>query len=110
MKFTFSSNPIDKILCKIDNEIIEPLQRVRWLIGKRKKVTCRICWDTLDSWKDMYPPEQAGWHQVNKYWWVCHRCFDHRDFRPFIDMVDEADRKHWEEIKNKEIKKEKNKK
>ena len=102
MMFTFNNNPVDRLLCKINNEILEPLQRVRWLMGKRKKVECHICGNVLDSWKDSYAPEQCGWFRINKYMWICHRCWGHRNFRPFIEMIDEADRKAWEEIKKAE--------
>ena len=101
MQISMSNNPIDKLDCYLHNKK-EELSRVIWLMGKRKKVECRICGDVLDSWKDFYAPEQCGWHRVTKYAWVCHRCFDHRNFRPFIEMIDEADRKAWEEIKKEE--------
>lgn len=101
MVFTFNNNPIDKLGCWIANKK-EELSRVNWLMGKHKKIECRICGDILDSRKDIWSPEQCGWHKVNKYTWICHRCMDHRNFRPFIEMIDEADRKHWENIRNKE--------
>lgn len=98
MVFTFNNNPIDKLYCWVENKK-EDISRVCWLTGKRKKVECRICGNILDSYKDIWSPEQCGWHRVNKYSWICHRCFDHRNFRPFIEMIDEADRKTWEEVK-----------
>ena len=93
MVFTFSNNPIDRLGCWIENKK-EELSRVKWRMGKHKKIECRICGDILDSRKDIWSPEQCGWHKVNKYTWICHRCMDHRNFRPFIEMIDEADRKH----------------
>lgn len=98
MRITFSNNPIDKLSCYIDNKK-EELSRIRWLMGKHKEVECRICGDILDSYKDIWSPEQCGWHRVGKYSWICHRCMDHRNFRPFIKMVDEADKRHLERIK-----------
>ena len=103
MQFTFSNNPIDKLICKIHNTR-EDLSRVKWLMGKRKKVECHICGKVLDSWKDMYSPEQCGWFRINKYMWICHSCIGHRNFRPFIEMIDEAERKAWEEVKKQEEK------
>ena len=96
MQISLSNNPIDKLDCFLHNKI-EELSRVMWLMGKRKKVKCRICGDVLDSYKDMYSPMQAGWKRVGKYTWVCHNCLEHRNFRPFIEAIDEADRKRHEE-------------
>ena len=97
MQFTFSNNPIDRLSCWLHNKK-EDLSRVQWLKGKRKEVECRICGKVLDSSKDPYSPMQCGWHKVDKYNnWICHNCFDHRDFRPFIEMIDEENRKEWEE-------------
>lgn len=101
MQISMSNNPIDRLSCWLHNKR-EDLSRVVWLMGKRKKIECRICDKILDSWNDIYSPEQCGWHRVTKHTWICHSCFDHRNFRPFIEMVDEADRKAWEEMKNEE--------
>lgn len=96
MKFTLSDNPISRLSCLLDNKK-EELSEIIWRKGKQKTIECRICGDTLDSYKDKYSPMQCGWHKVNKYSWICHCCFDHRNFRPFIEMIDEADRKFYEE-------------
>lgn len=97
MQFTFSNNPIDRLSCWLHNKK-EDLSGIVWLKGKQKQVECRICGDVLDSKKDIYSPMQCGWHKVDKYNnWICHRCFDHRNFIPFIEMIDEAERKECEE-------------
>lgn len=97
MQISISNNPIAKLSCYLHNKK-EDLSQLYWINGKRKKVECRICGRVLDSWKDKYSPMQCGWHKVDKYNnWICHRCFDHRDFSPFIDMIDEENNKWWEE-------------
>lgn len=101
MQISMSNNPIDKLSCYLHNKK-EDLSRVHWLMGKRKKVECRICGDILDSWHDVYSPMQCGWRRIGKYVWICHSCLDHRNFKPFIDMIDEEERKRWEEASNKE--------
>lgn len=95
MQFTLSNNPIDKLSCWIHNKK-EKLSQVKWNMGEHKEVECRICGNKLNSYTDMYSPMQCGWHKVNKYSWICHRCFDHRDFRPYIEQIDEDERKLWE--------------
>ena len=95
MIFTFDNNPISRLDCFLHNKM-EDLSRVHWLMGKRKEVECRICGDKLDSRKDMYSPMQCGWKRIGKYTWVCHRCLDHRNFRPYIEQIDEDERKLWE--------------
>lgn len=96
MQFTLSNNPIDKLSCFLSNKR-EELSGVLWRKGKQKEAECRICRRVLDSKKDYYSPIQCGWHKVNKYNWICHRCFDHRNFQPYIEMIDEAEKKEWEE-------------
>lgn len=98
MVFTFNNNPIDKLVCWFYNTK-EDISQVLWRKGKHKTAKCRICGKILDSHKDEYSPMQCGWHKVTKYSWICHSCFDHRNFIPFIEMIDEADRKYWEEHK-----------
>lgn len=102
MQISMSNNPIDRLNCYLHNKK-EDLSRVVWLMGKRKKIECRICGDTLDSYKDVWSPMQCGWVRINKYKWVCHRCLDHRDFKKYIPMVDEDERKLWEESKGEEL-------
>ena len=92
MRFTFDNNPISRLECFLYNKM-EDLSRVHWLMGKTKKVECRICGDKLDSRKDIYSPKQCGWKKIDKFTYVCHRCLDHRDFRPYIKQIDEEERK-----------------
>ena len=101
MMFAFDNNPISRLDCFLHNKM-EDLSRVHWLMGKRKEVECRICGDKLNNLKDMYSPKQCGWKKIGKYTYVCHRCLDHRNFIPFIEMIDEAERKEWEENHKKQ--------
>ena len=96
MMFAFNNNPIDKLVCWFYNTK-EDISQVLWRKGTHKTAECRLCGEILDSHKDEYSPMQCGWHKVTKYSWICHSCFDHRNFRPFIEMIDEADRLRWEE-------------
>jgi hypothetical protein len=91
----FSNNPIDEIKTLAHNTT-EGLSRLFWLIGKKKKVQCTICGDVLDSRKDMYSPMQCGWGRIDHYTWICHRCLQHRDFTPYIEQIDEDERRLWE--------------
>lgn len=95
MQFSMSDNPIDKLGCYLHNKK-EDLSRVVWLMGKHKKIECRICGKVLDSWHDVYSPMQCGWVRITKYKWICHSCLDHRDFRPYIKQIDEDERVRWE--------------
>ena len=101
MRFSFSNDPISRFECFLYNKT-EDLSRVHWLMGKTKEVECRICGDKLNNRKDMYSPKQCGWKKADKFTWVCHRCLDHRNFIPFIKMIDEAERKEWEENHKKQ--------
>lgn len=96
MQISMSNNPIDRLSCYIHNKK-EDLSGVIWRKGKQKTIKCRICGNILDSHKEQYSPMQCGWHKVSKYSWICHMCFDHRNFKPFIEMVDETDEKVYEE-------------
>lgn len=104
MQFTLSNNPIDKLSCWFYNTK-EKLSQVQWIMGKHKQVECRICGDKLDNYRDMYSPMQCGWHQIGKYTWICHSCLEHRNFRKYIEQIDEDERKAWEEAdkRNKRI-------
>jgi len=100
MKITLNNNPIDRLSCFFHNKI-EELSRVHWLMGKHKKIECKICGATLDSYRDTFSPMQCGWRKITKYKWICHRCLDHRDFTPYINQIDEDERRIWE--KNDEM-------
>lgn len=105
MKVSFNSNLINQLQCTIDNKL-EDLSRIQWLIGKRKKIECKICGETLDSIKDVYSPRQYGWKCIDKYTWICHSCLCHRNFKPYIKKIDDNEHKEWEEYRNKTKKKE----
>lgn len=96
MQFSLNNNLIDKLSCWVHNKK-EELSQVKWIMGKHKECECRICGDKLNNRRDMYSPMQCGWHRVTKYSWICHRCFDHRNFIPFIEAIDEAEKKEWDE-------------
>lgn len=102
MIFTTSNNPIVKLSCYLENKK-EELSRVQWLMGKHKKIECRICRGTLDSYKDVFSPVQCGWKQIDKYIWICHKCLDHRDFTPYIKQIDETERKAFEKYNQETI-------
>ena len=99
MMFTPSSNPIDKLSCWIYNKK-EDLSRVIWLMGKHKKVKCKICGKVLDSWTDTYSPMQCGWHRLGNIWF-CHRCLEHRNFKPYIEQIDADEDRLWKEMEQK---------
>lgn len=96
MQISMSNNPIDKLSCWIYNKK-EELSQVKWITGKQKEVECRICGDKLNNRRDMYSPMQCGWRRIGKYTWICHSCLDHRNFRPYIEQIDEENRLYWEE-------------
>lgn len=96
MQISLNNNPIDKLECFLHNKK-EELSRVFWLMGKHKKVKCKICGDVLDSYGDVWSPMQCGWQHIGRYTWICHRCLEHRNFKKYIPMIDEDERKLWEE-------------
>ena len=100
MQFSLSNNPIDKLSCWMHNKR-EKLSQVKWIIGKHKEVECRICGDKLNNYIDMYSPMQCGWKRIGKYIWICHSCLDHRNFKPYIEQIDEDERKLWEKNESK---------
>lgn len=78
MKITLSNNPIDRLLCTLDNYLME-LKSKHWRKGNYK-CTCWLCGKTLTS-KDKYCPEECGWVKIKgyRYAWICHQCFGHHD-------------------------------
>ena len=100
MMFTFSSNPIDKLRCVIYNKT-EEISEFFWHNGKHKQIECHICGDKLDSYKDLYSPIQCGWEKINKYRWICHKCLGHRNFKPYIEMIDADEEKFYNEMRKK---------
>jgi len=67
---------------------------------------CVICGKMLQSKEDYYSPEQYGWMKIidvwgtNKDWWICHRCFYHRNFRPFIEEADRREKEKYASTKD----------
>lgn len=102
MQISLSNNPIDKLSCWIHNKK-EELSQVKWIMGHHKECECRICGDKLNNRRDMYSPMQCGWERVG-HTYICHSCLSHRNFKPFIEMIDEADRKFYEEHSRKQEK------
>lgn len=89
MKITFLNNLISQICCWLDNEY-ELLTQLRWK-SKHHRVKCHICGEILDSSTEKYSPEQCGWKRLKNEWcrpWICHSCLCHRDFKPYIKVID----------------------
>lgn len=87
MFITFSNNPIDILKTWIDNTK-EKWSHVVWH-SKPHHVTCLICGSTVNSKECEWSPNEMGWRQLrNSKRWICHRCDAHRNFVPFIEMVD----------------------
>lgn len=94
MRISMSNNPLDRLSCYIHNRI-EDLSQIIWIMGKNKKVKCKICGNVLNSWRDMYSPMQCGWCRIDRYTWICHQCLEHRDFKKYIKQIDQ-DANDWE--------------
>lgn len=81
MKITMSKNPINRLLCSIDNHALE-VKNKHWNSG-RHKCRCHICGEVLDSKKDKWCPEECGWIRLKdkKIYdpWICHSCLEHHD-------------------------------
>lgn len=81
-----------------------------WIYGKRWRhkphvVECVICGKLLQSKKDYYSPEECGWMKIvdsawgtRKYWWMCHKCFYHRDFKPFVKEADRREEEKYHKL------------
>ena len=88
MGITFSNNPIDKLLCWFENEVIEPISRY-YYSKKKSHYQCAICgrieapYFTGEKYASI--TKDMGWHKLdNGKWhrWVCHHCADHGFERP----------------------------
>lgn len=89
MMISASGKLKDRFICFIYNKY-EDYTKYIWN-RKRYIVKCRICGDILDSKYDKYSPEQCGWKKLknDKYQpWICHQCLSHRNFKPFIHLID----------------------
>lgn len=83
MRITFSNNPIDKLSCWFENEVIEPISRY-YYSKKKSHYQCAICgrieapYFTGEKYASI--TKDMGWHKLdNGKWhrWVCHHCADH---------------------------------
>ena len=100
MYFTFSKNPINRIKIWFWNKLEEYFRKV-WQKNTRYYVQCRICGEILRSANTDYSPIEAGWDRMkNHSIWICHRCMSHRNFKPYIDKIDEDERRVWEQIES----------
>lgn len=99
MQISLSNNPINKLSCLVHNKK-EELSQIKWIMGKHKECECRICGDKLNNRRDMYSPMQCGWERVG-HTWICHSCLCHRNFKPYIEQIDEDERKLWEKSEKK---------
>lgn len=91
MQIIFSNNPISKMQCWLNNTY-EKLTQIRWKC-KHHYIQCHICGEILDSREVSYSPEQCGWKRLKDQWykpWICHRCLEHRDFKPYINEIDQG--------------------
>ena len=79
MRTTFSVNPINRLLCDIENWK-EKMITKHWRNG-RHICRCHVCGYTLDSTKDKWSPEECGWMRLKDKHiydpWICHSCLEH---------------------------------
>ena len=83
MRFTFSSNPIDRLSCWFENEILSPISRY-YYTHKKKHYKCCICGRITSPYFEddckWSLTHDMGWHKFDDgRWsrWVCHHCADH---------------------------------
>lgn len=97
MVLTFSKNPLVRLSCWIDNKREEWSGHI-WK-SKAHHAFCVICGKKISSCEWEFSPEESGWERLGKSKkWVCHQCIWSRDFTPFIEIIDEAERKKYEGI------------
>lgn len=81
MIITLSKNPINRILCNMENWSLD-VKTKRWRNGKYV-CECPVCGDVWDSTKDKRCPEERGWERLkdkNIYNpWICHSCLEHHN-------------------------------
>ena len=87
MEITFSNNPIDRLSTWLYNRYEE---YTHYCFNRKPQyVRCKICGDILSSKEKETPsPEECGWKRIDHWWWICHMCDAHRDFKPYIEMID----------------------
>lgn len=93
MVFYLGTDLRGRLSCWLENKYEQWTHHV-WL-SKPHHVNCKICGGTMRSDREKFSPEEAGWKHVD-YFWICHRCLEHRDFKPYIKQIDEDERKLWE--------------
>lgn len=82
MILTFSDNPLDKLSCWFENEILTPISRF-YYTHKKKHYQCCVCGHMVSPYfDDSYkcsPIYDAGWHKFGGTWprYICHHCADH---------------------------------
>ncbi len=96
MKIIFNNNLLNRFKCFIYNKK-EDYSYVVWN-RKPNKATCFICGDTLKSQSKMsYSPLQCGWIKIPyRHFYICHRCLEHRNFKPYIKQIDKDEDKLWQ--------------
>lgn len=95
MQICFSDNPINKLSCWLYNKY-EEFTQFRWQL-KHHRIECRICGDVLDSNDTKFSPEQCGWKRLKDQLykpWICHKCLEHTNFKPYIKMIKEAEEQY----------------
>lgn len=82
---------LDLIIATIQVKAMNKYEKFTHWYWNRKPhcVTCSICRKTLRSNETDISPEEYGWKCTKDGWnWICHRCLNHRDFKPYIRQTD----------------------
>lgn len=76
------------------NNYIERKHQRKWL-SLPQSATCIICGVKVRSKTCKVCPEQLGWVKLQRTYpferrkWICHQCSSHRNFKPYIEQIDE---------------------
>ena len=96
----FLSDKLGVFLCWKSNTL-EKCSRIWWNRKRTSRIECCICGDVLTSEEENSPsPDECGWMMANLHGykkWFCHRCVDHRDFSPYIELTDLDESIIWKE-------------
>lgn len=96
----FLSDKLSTFLCWKSNTL-EKCSHIKWNMKRTNRVECCICGDVLTSEEKNSPsPDECGWIMGNRHGfkrWFCHRCVEHRDFSPYIELVDIDESIMWKE-------------
>ena len=88
MTIYLGNNVFARLLVAFDNWYEKYTTKV-WVKGNYK-ATCAICGDTMTSSTSKYSPQECGWDQLKSSGrWICHRCLCHRNYIPYINLVDD---------------------